>query len=366
MFGLPRRILPGLDTEVSALGAGCWTIGGPATNRGVPIGWDNVDPARAYDALVQAHQLGVTLFDTADVYGLGRSERLLGQLLRDVCRDGVVISSKVGYFAGTATHPYQPEQMRRQFGATLDNLGTTHLDIYFLHSSDFGQDDEYLAGAVLTLRELREQGLIRAIGMRAPHEFAEEWATATGPRAAATTRWLRLFDRIQPDVVTARYNLLSPLYSEQQTDIFGFARRHQVGVLIKQALGQGLLLRDPASAPPIFSAADHRSRDPQFRSTALDTLDKTLVALRDRYGTNPRDLARVALRYALQHAPDAALLVGFRDAGQITTTLTCLGTALSQGNHSGQQVAGGFQGLPVMASRSASRTLSPCLRTVEI
>ncbi len=227
---------------------------------------------------------------------------------------------------------------------TLTALGVPP-HIYFLHSSDFGQDDEYLAGAVLMLRELREQGLIRAIGMRAPHEFAEEWATATGPRAAATTRWLRLFDRIQPDVVTARYNLLSPLYSEQQTDIFGFARRHQVGVLIKQALGQGLLLRDPASAPPIFSAADHRSRDPQFRSTALDTLDKTLVALRDRYGTNPRDLARVAPRYALQHAPDAALLVGFRDAGQITTTLTCLGTALSQGNHFRSAGCGRFPGV---------------------
>jgi aryl-alcohol dehydrogenase-like predicted oxidoreductase len=225
VFDLPRRFLRGLDTEVSALGAGCWTIGGPAANRGVPIGWDHVDPGAAHAGLVRAHELGVTLFDTADVYGLGQSERLLGRLLRDVGRSRLVISSKVGYFAGTAAHPYRPEQMRRQFATTMDNLGTDYLDVYHLHSSDFGADEEYLAGAVTVMRELREQGMIRAVGMRAPHTFAQEWAAGGDPRSAAITRWLHLFDQVQPDVVTVRYNLLSPLYTAQETDIFAFARR---------------------------------------------------------------------------------------------------------------------------------------------
>lgn len=330
MSGLQRRFLRGLDAEVSVLGAGCWTIGGPATNWGVPIGWDHVHPARAYAGLVRAHELGVTLFDTADVYGLGQSERLLGRLLRDTGRTGLVISSKVGYFAGTARHPYQPDQIRRQFATTLDNLGTDHLDIYFLHSSDFGENDQYLAGAVTVMCELREQDLIRAIGMRAPHTFAEQWATGDDARAATTTRWLHLFDQIRPNVVTVRYNLLGPLYTPRETDILTFARRHQVGVLIKQALGKGLLLRDPTSAPLVFSPADHRSRDPQFQPAVLATLDRALAALRGRFGTDPADLARIALRYVLQHAPDAAVLVGFRDADQITTTLTCLGDPLSQ------------------------------------
>jgi hypothetical protein len=75
--------------------------------------------------------------------GLGRSERLLGRLLRTVDRSTIVVSSKVGYFAGTACHPYQPAQMRHRFATTLDNLGTDYLDIYHLHSSDFGPDDQY-------------------------------------------------------------------------------------------------------------------------------------------------------------------------------------------------------------------------------
>src|SRR5882724_10922059 len=112
---LERRVLPGLNAELSVIGAGCWTIGGPASNDGVPIGWDHVDPEAAYAGLVRAYELGVTLFDTADVYGLGRSERLLGRLLRTLDRSTVLLSSKVGYFAGTAGHPYQPAQMRHQF-----------------------------------------------------------------------------------------------------------------------------------------------------------------------------------------------------------------------------------------------------------
>lgn len=330
MSTLERRILPALDAEVSLLGAGCWTIGGPATNREVPIGWDHVDPSPALAGLVRAHELGVTLFDTADVYGLGQSERLLGRLLAEVNRDELIVSSKVGYFAGTARHPYDPEQMRRQFATTLDNLATTHLDVYFLHNWDFGPDDEYLPGAVGVLRELREHGLIRAIGIRAPHTFAEQWAAGIDHQATQTRRWLRLFHAVRPDVVTVRYNLLSPLYRTEETDIFDFACRHQVGVLIKQALGQGLLLRDPTTPPRVFGPADHRYRDPQFHPTAIAALDIRLAALRGRFGTNPTDLARIALRYVLQRAPEAAVLVGFRNADQITTTLTCLGDPLSQ------------------------------------
>lgn len=329
MTDMPRRVVPDLNAEVSALGAGCWTIGGPAINSGVPIGWDGVDPDAAYAGLVRAHELGVTLFDTADVYGLGRSERLLGRLLATLDRATVVVCSKVGYFAGTALHGYQPAQMRHQFATTLDNLGTDYLDIYHLHSSDFGPDDRYLPAAVDYMTRLKAEGLIRAVGIRAPHQFAEEWATGDGPNAAQTARFLHLFRAVRPDVVTVRYNLLSPLYSEGETDIFAFAARHRVGVIVKQALAQGLLLKPDMWGLPMFSGADHRSRDPEFTTAALTAFRRRLAPLRDRYGTTAAELARVALRYVLQTAPDAPALVGFRNAEQIDTTLTSLGDPLT-------------------------------------
>lgn len=330
MLAEPHRTLPGLGTPVSAIGAGCWAIGGPATNRGAPIGWDDVDPRQAVAGLHRAHELGITLYDTADVYGLGQSERLLGQFLREVDRSRLVISSKVGYFAGTASHPYEPRQLHHQFATTLANLGTDHLDLYVLHSTDYGSDDRYLPAAVKIMRELRRHGRIRAIGMRAPHAFAEEWSTHPGLHAAATTRWLHLFNQIQPDILTVRYNLFSPRYDAQETDIFAFARRHHVGVLIKQALHQGLLLRDPTRPPRRFSAADHRSRDPAFAPAALTRLDATLAALRHRFGDSTKTIARIALRYALHRDPAAPVLVGFRNPAQITATLTSLGEPLSQ------------------------------------
>jgi aryl-alcohol dehydrogenase-like predicted oxidoreductase len=324
MQTLSRRFLPGLGTEVSAVGAGCWAIGGPAVNNGVPIGWDNVDPAAAYAGLLRAHELGVTLFDTADVYGLGRSERLLGRLLHTIDRNTVVISSKVGYFTGTARHGYHPTQIRHQLATTLDNLGTDYLDIYHLHCSDFGDGDRYLPGAIDVMAELRGQGLIRAVGMRAPHTFAEQWATSDHPQAAEAARFLHLFHTIRPDVVTARYNLLSPHYAEGVTDIFALARRHGVGVIVKQALAQGLLLKPHPDAPRVFSAADHRTRDPDFQPAALAALRQRLAPIRERFGDRPADLARVAVGYALHHAPDSPVLVGFRDADHIHTTITSL------------------------------------------
>ncbi|MFC5034312.1 aldo/keto reductase [Streptomyces sp. SID13666] len=314
--------MPGLGRRVSRIGAGCWTIGGPAVNNGTPIGWDAVDEDAAYEGLVRAHELGVTLFDTADVYGLGRSERLIGRLLRETTRRDLVISSKVGYFAGTARHPYLPSQIHRQFATTLDNLGTGYLDLYHLHSSDFGDRDAYLQPAITTILQLRDQGLIRAVGMRAPHRFALEWADQPNhPQAAETSRFLHLFRSVRPDVLTVRHNLMSPRYSPGETDIFAFARAEGIGVLIKQVLGQGLLLgtRTPRSERA-FSASDHRSAKP-VATDLLRLLEAAVDRIGRRFGTAPHDLARAAVQYALHDAPKAVALIGFRDASQISTTL---------------------------------------------
>ncbi|GAA3087471.1 aldo/keto reductase [Streptosporangium carneum] len=328
---MEHRHLPGLARDVSAIGAGCWTIGGLASNRGVPIGWAGIDPDQAYAALTRAFELGITLYDTADVYGLGESERLLGRLLGQVDRSRIVVSSKVGYFAGTAVHPYQERQLLRQFETTRDNLGTGYLDLYFLHSADFGPADRYLDEAADTLRRLRADGLIRAMGIRAPHEFAEEWATdPSHPQATATARFLYLFNRIRPDVVTVRHNLMSLTYSLAETDIFAFTRKRGVGVLMKQVLGQGLLLGTYSpDAPPLFPPEDHRHADPRFTRPILRIIHDGLTALGHRFGYRPVDLARVALCYALQADPNAVALVGFRNPAQITANLDVLRCPLS-------------------------------------
>ena len=173
---LARRTLA-CGLSVYPVGIGCWAIGGPDTNLGLPMGWSTADDTGSLRGLEAAYQLGANLFDTADVYGHGRSERLLGQLVRQVARDSLVLSSKVGYFAGTAAHPYLPSAMRRQLETTLENLQTDHLDIYFLHNSNFGDDDQYLDGAIGQMRAFQDEGMVKAVGMRGPHRFATDRLT---------------------------------------------------------------------------------------------------------------------------------------------------------------------------------------------
>ena len=109
---LPWRTLGRSGIAVPAVGIGCWAIGGPDSNLGLPMGWDSgADERAAAAGLEAAWAGGARLFDTADIYGHGRSERLIGRLVAGVRRDEIVLSSKVGYFAGTAEHGFEPGHM---------------------------------------------------------------------------------------------------------------------------------------------------------------------------------------------------------------------------------------------------------------
>ena len=325
---ITRRVLGGSGIEAFPLGVGCWAIGGEAFNLGLPMGWSTAADDAAIQGFVRAFELGATLFDTADVYGHGRSERLLGRFLREVPRKQVVLTSKVGYFAGTAPNAYQPVHMRHQLEQSLANLGTDYLDIYFLHNFDFGPDDAFLAGAIEQMHAFRAQGLIRAIGMRGPHRLAtERLHTPQSARTDKHTRFRDVFSLVRPDLLAVRFNLLTP---DTPDGIFAWAALHDVGVLVNKPLGQGLLTGkyDPAS-PPVFGAGDHRTRKRWFTPSAVATIQDGLGPLRERFGPRPDDLVRVALRYCLQRAERAAVLVGFTTPEQVETNLTCLGDPLT-------------------------------------
>jgi aryl-alcohol dehydrogenase-like predicted oxidoreductase len=88
-----RRTLGRSGIEVSAIGMGCWAIGGPFTNAGGPSGWGEVDDDESVRTVRRALELGVDFFDTADVYGAGHSERVLAKALAGR-RDEVVIATK--------------------------------------------------------------------------------------------------------------------------------------------------------------------------------------------------------------------------------------------------------------------------------
>ncbi|SUA72872.1 putative oxidoreductase [Nocardia otitidiscaviarum] len=315
-----KRTLGACGIEVSGLGVGCWAIGGPDTNLGLPMGWGAVTEADAIAGLECAWELGATLFDTADVYGHGRSERLLGTLVAQVPRNEIQLVSKVGYFAGTAAHGYDTGHMRRQLEQSLDNLDTDYLDVYFFHHSDFGPNNERLELAIEAMYDFRAEGLIRAIGMRGPHRYATD-RISEAPKTDKDKRFRELFDRIRPQVLAIRDNLLTP--ADRSMSIFGLAEAHDCGVLINKPLAQGLLTGtyDP-EYPRAFSEGDHRSRKRWFTPEATRMINEGLDQVRDLIGGSSADLVRIALWSCLERSNNAAVLVGFSTPAQVTANIT--------------------------------------------
>jgi methylglyoxal reductase len=318
---LPERVLGRSGIVVSDVGFGCWALGGPDSNLDLDMGWGDADDEVSREALRTAFDLGVTHFDTADVYGHGRSERVLGTLLKMIPRDRVIVGTKVGYFSGTAPHPFDPLHMRHQLEMSLANLGTSYIDIYYLHNLDFGPDDRYLDAAIVQMKRFKDQGRVRAIGMRGPHRHALERAGRMDRRGDKTVRFFQVASVVQPEVIQVRYNMLTPEVAGGQ-DVFSWASERRIGVVINKPLAQGLLTGkyDPIS-PPSFPRGDHRRRKRWFRADALAAVQSRLALLRQRFGIETSSLVSIAIEYCLRKSESCCVLTGIRTPAQAAMNL---------------------------------------------
>ena len=190
------RVLGRSGIEVSEVGFGCWAIGGPftdSTSGGIQVGWREADEAESAAALRRAYELGITFFDTADVYGTGHSEQVLGRALAGH-RDGVVIATKFGntFDAGRRTMTGQDVSaayIRRACEQSLRRLGTDRIDLYQLHLG--GLPVARAQEAAGTLEDLAADGMIRSYGWSTddPQRAA---SFAAGPHCAAVQHELNV------------------------------------------------------------------------------------------------------------------------------------------------------------------------------
>jgi aryl-alcohol dehydrogenase-like predicted oxidoreductase len=167
---MERRMLGRSQIQVSAIGLGTNAIGGPVWDRSVrenlPIGYGDVDTKEALQAIQHAVSLGITFFDTADEYGCGQSERLLGEAFNGK-RDQVIIATKFGVTFDEASREItgteaSPTYIRRACEASLHRLRTDFIDLYQFHLRDYPLER---AGEVRqTLEELAGEGKIRWYG----------------------------------------------------------------------------------------------------------------------------------------------------------------------------------------------------------
>jgi aryl-alcohol dehydrogenase-like predicted oxidoreductase len=180
--------------EVSALGLGCWAIGGPFSMFGKPDGWGDIDDDTSIRALRRAFDLGVTFFDTADAYGTGHSERVLGKAFAQD-RDQVVIATKFGFTYDEERRELldtdtSPEYVRRACEASLRRLNTDYIDLYQLHVGELPENEALAVRAAL--EELVAAGWIRSYGWSTDDPDSAR-LFADGPHCVAVQHVLNLF-----------------------------------------------------------------------------------------------------------------------------------------------------------------------------
>jgi aryl-alcohol dehydrogenase-like predicted oxidoreductase len=197
MENVITRTLGRSNIEVSALGLGCWAIGGLAWREETPVGWGEVDDNESIRAIHRALDLGVNFFDTADVYGAGHSERVVARALAGK-RQQVVIATKFGNTYDEATRQLggdgskgDSSYIRQACERSLRRLNTDVIDLYQFHVGNWPLEDS--AEVRDTLEALVAEGKIRAYGWSTDDAERARFF-AEGPHCAAVQNQMNVLD----------------------------------------------------------------------------------------------------------------------------------------------------------------------------
>jgi aryl-alcohol dehydrogenase-like predicted oxidoreductase len=280
---------------VGEVGFGAWALGGD---------WGEVDERDGIAAVERAVAAGVNLFDTADVYGAGRSEEILGRVIG--ARDDVLIATKVGRPELDDPATYSWESVRRRCEASLQRLRREVIDLYQLHTPP----TDVLAGdeAWESLRRLRNEGKVRAFG--ASVEAAEQGLIAI-ERGAQTLQVI--------------FNVFRQNHVDE---LFPVALERRVGILARLPLASGLLT-GKFTKSSTFSPDDHRSFN---REGAAFNVGETFAGLPFDAGLDLANelrwiadgrgsMARAAVRFVLDHDAVSSVIPGSKHAEQVEENL---------------------------------------------
>jgi aryl-alcohol dehydrogenase-like predicted oxidoreductase len=294
--------------DISAIGFGCWEIGG---------GYGSIEESEFIRAVNRALDLGMNCFDTAEAYGFGASEKSLAKALGSR-RKEAVITTKFGVgYPGT---PNYRDSTRKRVMESIDKslaaLNTDYVDVYLIHWPDRNTPFEEPMRA---LDELVKQGKVRAVGL-SNFKLSEIEACA----------------RVRPvNVVQYCWNMFD---RRMQKEIFPYCREHNIGVMAYGSLAYGMLT-GTLSEEKAFEKSDWRSRRGQLGNINLfqhlfgpEHFLKNLRAVEDLKGIAKRynkSLPQLALRWTLSNPVISTALVGCRNPGEVDDNVGALGWSIS-------------------------------------
>lgn len=190
-----KRFLGRSGIEISAMGLGCWAIGGEQYRNEQPVGWGKVDDAESIRAINKGIEMGITFIDTADIYGSGHSEKVVAKAIKGK-RDDLVIASKFGYTFIEGTNQAldgqaDPDYICSSCENSLKRLGTDRIDLYQFHLGRY--EIEKAAEVRDTLEELIKTGKILSYGW-STDEPEKAKLFAEGENCTAIQQTLNIFE----------------------------------------------------------------------------------------------------------------------------------------------------------------------------
>lgn len=303
---MEKRKLGNTDIELTTVGLGTWAIGGPWQ-----FGWGPQDDSDSERAIVEALEQGINWVDTAPAYGLGHSEKVVGQVLRPY-RDRVLIATKCGRVwddpdAGSIYGRLDAASVRAECEESLRRLGVEVIDLYQMH---WPQPDEKIEEGWETMARLKDEGKVRHIGVS--NFSVEQMRRVQGIHPIAS---------LQPPYSMLRRGI--------EEDILGFCAGNGIGIVVYSPMQAGLLTgRFTARTVAELPADDWRHRNRHFQEPELSANLECVEALRPIAERNGRSLAELAIAWTLRRPAVTSAIVGARRPGQIAQTSGAAGWAV--------------------------------------
>jgi aryl-alcohol dehydrogenase-like predicted oxidoreductase len=294
--------LGGTDLKVSRIAFGAWELGGE---------WGAVRPDAAIDAIRRARDLGINLFDTAQGYGFGASERLVAAALRndlDQAREEVLIATKGGLRSTPdgLVRDSSPNWLRRGVDESLVALGVEHIDLYQVHWPDPAVPFEETAGA---LHDLVTLGKIRHVGV----------SNFDTDQIAAFASWWPV------ETLQAPYHLFR---REAAATLLPYCSAHDIGVLTYGTLAHGLLT-GTMRADTTFAEGDWRSASPIFQGDSFVRNLGAVEALQSLAAEFGVTVSQLAIAWVLDNPAVSTAIVGTRNATHVAESVVAAELTLS-------------------------------------
>ena len=300
-MALPVRALGRSGLTVSAQGLGC---------MGMSFAYGTPDAAEATATIDRALELGISLLDTADIYGFGENEQLVGKAIAGR-RDDVVLATKFGIFIDPDGLDLRgvrgdPEYVRQACDASLGRLGVDHIDLYYQHRPDTEVPIEETVGA---MAELVGAGKVRHLGLSEASADTVRRAAAVHPIAALQTEW-SLFSRdIEAEIVPA-------------------CRELGIGLVPYSPLGRGLLTGTVSSLDEL-QGDDFRHTQPRFQGDNLERNLELVAVVREIAATRNATPGQVALAWLQSRGDDVVPIPGTKRRRYLEENVAALELELS-------------------------------------